>query len=245
MRQIVLDTETTGLESDKGHRIIELGCVELVNRRATQRTFHRYLCPDRDIEEGALKVHGITQEFLANQPRFADIAEEFLSFVGGSELIIHNASFDVAFIDMELGLLPGGTRKIAQLCQVLDTLLLAREIHPGQRNSLDALCKRYNVDNSNRDLHGALLDAKILSEVYLAMTGGQATLTLGPASAGVLNGAAPRTVRPQGTLAVLRASEDELQAHERSLARVDKASGGKTLWRASQFLPAPAVEKAG
>jgi len=231
MRQIVLDTETTGLEHDKGHRIIELGCVELVNRRYTQRHFHRYLNPERDIDDGALAVHGITRERLAQEPCFRDVVEEFLQFISGAELIIHNAPFDVAFLDSELNLLPGNTRRIDALCQVLDTLQLARQMHPGQRNGLDALCKRYSVDNSNRNLHGALLDAKLLSEVYLAMTGGQATLILGPASASLQGGVVQRTPRPEVTLAVLRATEAELQAHERSLARIDKASGGKTVWR--------------
>ena len=178
MRQIVLDTETTGLEPELNHRIIEIGCVELVNRRATGRTFHRYLNPERDIDDGALAVHGISRSELDGQPRFAEIAEELLLFVSGAELVIHNAAFDVAFLDAELARLPGERRQLAAICQVLDTLALARELHPGQRNSLDALCKRYSVDNSARELHGALLDARILADVYLAMTGGQAALAL-------------------------------------------------------------------
>ncbi|MET0986361.1 MAG: DNA polymerase III subunit epsilon, partial [Steroidobacteraceae bacterium] len=178
MRQVVLDTETTGLEPEQNHRIIEIGCVELVNRRKTGRTFHRYLRPDREVDRGALQVHGITNEFLAEQLRFHEIVDELLGFIGGAELIIHNADFDLAFMDAELRRLAGPTRRMRELCGVLDTLPLARQMHPGQRNSLDALCKRYSVDNSRRELHGALLDAQILADVYLAMTGGQVTLIL-------------------------------------------------------------------
>jgi len=178
MRQIVLDTETTGLEPELGHRIIEIGCVELVNRRATGRTFHRYLNPEREVDDGALAVHGISRTDLDGQPRFAEVVEELLGFLAGAELVIHNAAFDVAFLDAELARLPGESRQVATVCQVLDTLALARELHPGQRNSLDALCKRYGVDNSARELHGALLDARILADVYLAMTGGQGALAL-------------------------------------------------------------------
>ena len=182
MRQVVLDTETTGLEPEQGHRIIEIGCVEIVNRRKTGRTFHRYLRPDRDIDRGAHQVHGLTNEFLAQQPRFGDIVEELLEFVRGAELIIHNAAFDLAFLDAELQRLPGPAMQMRTLCAVTDTLPLARRMHPGQRNSLDALCKRYAIDNSHRELHGALLDAQILLDVYLAMTGGQTALILGEAS---------------------------------------------------------------
>ena len=178
MRQIVLDTETTGLEPAQGHRIIEIGCVELVNRRPTGRTFQRYLNPDRPIDPGAQAVHGLSSAFLANQPRFIEIVEDFVAFVAGAELIIHNAPFDVGFVDHEFGRLPPPQRLLTDLCTILDTLALARQLHPGQRNSLDALCKRYGVDNSNRDLHGALLDARILADVYLLMTGGQGALTL-------------------------------------------------------------------
>jgi DNA polymerase III subunit epsilon len=178
MRQIILDTETTGLEPELGHRIIEIGCVEVLHRRVTGRTFHRYVNPERDIEEGALAVHGISHVELEGKPRFAEIAEELLAFIAGAELVIHNAAFDVAFLDHELSRLSGqpesAARTIASLCTVLDTLAMAREMHPGQRNNLDALCKRYAVDNSRRELHGALLDAQILADVYLAMTGGQA-----------------------------------------------------------------------
>ena len=237
MRQVILDTETTGLEPEQGHRIIEVGCVELVNRRKTGRTFHRYLRPDREVDWGALQVHGITNEFLAQQPRFADIAEDLIEFITDSELIIHNAAFDVAFLDAELKRLPGTPRVVHELCRILDTLPLARQMHPGQRNSLDALCKRYGVDNSRRELHGALLDAQILCDVYLAMTGGQTALVLGEVDEAHLHtsfepvAAAPRLV---GALRVVRATDEELAAHERVLAIIDKVSGGKTIWSERQ-----------
>src|SRR6202451_1984978 len=179
MRQIVLDTETTGLEAELGHRIIEIGCVELVNRRPTGRTFHRYVNPERDIDAAAVGVHGIARADLAREPLFADVADEVLAFIADAELLIHNAPFDVGFLDAELARTHAPTRSIAAVARVLDTLALARQLHPGQRNSLDALCKRYSVDNSHRDYHGALLDARLLAEVYLAMAGGQATLVLG------------------------------------------------------------------
>jgi len=232
VRQVILDTETTGLEPELGHRIIEIGCIEVVNRRRTGRVFHRYLCPDRDIDPGALQVHGITLEFLQGQPRFPDVAQEWLEFVRDAELVIHNAPFDVAFLDAELGRLPEPPGRVAELCQVLDTLALARQLHPGQRNSLDALCKRYSVDNSQRDLHGALLDADLLLEVYLAMTGGQGALTLDEATGtAAANEPARRARRPQGTLVVVRPTAAEIAAHERRLAALDKSSGGKTVWR--------------
>jgi DNA polymerase-3 subunit epsilon len=232
MRQIILDTETTGLEPELGHRVIEIGCIEVVNRRRTGRVFHRYLCPDREIDPGALQVHGITAEFLAGQPRFTDVAAEWIEFVLGAELVIHNAPFDVAFLDAELARLPESPGKVSDLCQVLDTLALARQMHPGQRNGLDALCKRYSVDNSHRDLHGALLDADLLLEVYLAMTGGQGALTLDEAGAATeVRTALKKAKRPRGTLVVVRASAAELQAHEQRLAALDKSSGGKTVWR--------------
>jgi DNA polymerase-3 subunit epsilon len=243
MRQIVLDTETTGLEPELNHRIIEIGCVELVNRRATGRTFHRYLNPERDIDDGAVAVHGIARTELDGQPRFAEIAEELLAFLGGAELVIHNAAFDVAFLDAELSRLPGDRRPLAGLCQILDTLALARELHPGQRNSLDALCKRYAVDNSARELHGALLDARILADVYLAMTGGQAALALLDAEEAGRIGDSARAVRaPVRTavpLPVLVASAAELAAHEAMLAIITKASGGRCLWPVSQSAETP------
>jgi DNA polymerase III subunit epsilon len=234
MRQVVLDTETTGLEVELEHRVIEIGCVEIFNRRVTGRHFHRYLNPERDIDEGAAQVHGLTREKLAKEPRFAEIRAEFLEFVRDAELLIHNAAFDVAFLNAELGRGAENLARIGDLCRVLDTLALARQMHPGQRNSLDALCKRYSVDNSRRDYHGALLDARLLAEVYLAMTGGQAALVLSAepdpslarsriASAGGASNALP--------LLVVAASSEELEAHEQVLALLDKASSGKTVWR--------------
>ncbi len=233
MRQVVLDTETTGLELDQDHRIIEIGGVELINRRPTGRTFHRYLCPEREVEEGALRVHGLKREFLDSQPRFAEIAEELLAFIAGAELIIHNAPFDVAFLDMELKRVAGNARFVADLCTVSDTLALARGMHPGQRNSLDALCRRYAIDNSHRELHGALLDARLLVDVYLAMTGGQGALTLGGADASHLLGgeAIVRATRPDVALIVIRPSDDEVAAHERYLGIIEAACGGPCLWK--------------
>jgi DNA polymerase-3 subunit epsilon len=233
MRQIVLDTETTGLEVEKGHRVIELGCVELVNRRRTHRTLHHYLQPDREIDPGAQEVHGISGEMLAGKPRFADVAREFLDFVADAELVIHNADFDVAFLNAELKVLGSDAPQIPGVCTVVDTLALARRLHPGQRNSLDALCKRYAVDNTGREFHGALLDAQLLADVYLAMTGGQATLLLDQGAGGAaVQQLAVRPVAREGlNLAVIRASAGELAEHERYLALLDKQSGGKTLWR--------------
>lgn len=241
MRQVVLDTETTGLEPEQGHRVIEIGCVELINRRKTGRRFHRYLRPDRLIDRAAQHVHGITDDFLAQQPRFPEIVEELLEFVSGAELVIHNAAFDIAFLDAELQRLPGQARRMGDLCTVIDTLPLARQMHPGQRNSLDALCKRYEVDNSHRELHGALLDAQILLDVYLAMTGGQTALVLGEISEiHVSVSHEPAAARPRGVLRVVRASDDELAAHERVLVVIDKISGGKTVWR-REAISAPRV----
>ena len=233
MRQIVLDTETTGLEPTEGHRIIEIGCVELLDRRLTGNTYHQYIQPDRNIDAGAIEVHGITNEQLADKPRFADIAEEFLEFIRGAELVIHNAPFDVGFIDHEFHLLADSPGGVSDHCTVLDTLSLARRMHPGQRNSLDALCRRYEIDNSQRQLHGALLDAEILADVYLAMTGGQVSLSLdshvdsnGQRRSGILRVAADR--RP---LPVIRADDAEMQAHRARLDAIDKACGGNSVWR--------------
>jgi len=231
MRQIILDTETTGLEPSDGHRIIEIGCVELIDRRLSHKHFHQYINPERDIEDGALEVHGISREFLLDKPRFRDIAEEFLAFVAGAELIIHNAPFDLGFLDNELSLL-GRDDRMADHCGVLDTLELARDLHPGQRNSLDALCKRYEVDNASRTLHGALLDAEILADVYLAMTGGQSDLGLSFAPADVDSIDPARhlpTERPP--LFVLEASDEELAAHEARLEQIDQASDGHCIWK--------------
>ncbi|MGQ0657639.1 MAG: DNA polymerase III subunit epsilon [Chromatiales bacterium] len=234
MRQIVLDTETTGLEPAEGHRIIEIGCVELINRRRTERTFHCYVNPDRDIDEGALAVHGITRERLACSPRFGDIAGEFLEFVRDAEVIIHNAPFDVGFLNHELRRLDDSWGTLAQHCTILDSLMLAREMHPGQRNSLDALCKRYNVDNSARDLHGALLDAEILADVYLHMTGGQATLLLDDLTARIPGEPLPGAGRLAGhrpPLPIVVPTAEELAEHWRRLDAIDMASGGRCRWK--------------
>jgi DNA polymerase-3 subunit epsilon len=233
VRQVVLDTETTGLEVSDGHRIIEIGCVELVHRRASGRTWQRYLQPEREVDGGALAVHGITNEFLAAQPRFAEVAAELLEFIDGAELIIHNAAFDVGFLDHELKR-AGLERTIGASCRVLDTLALSRRLHPGQRNSLDALCKRYGVDNSNRELHGALLDARILADVYLAMSGGQAAFSLdaAPAAGGAQAAGAARIARQGGVqIPVVRASAEELAAHEQALQTIERASNGRALFR--------------
>lgn len=233
MRQVVLDTETTGLELADGHRIIEIGCIELMHRRLTGRTWQRYLQPEREVEAGALAVHGITNEFLASQPRFAEVASEFLAFIEGAELVIHNAPFDVGFLDAELAR-AGVATTIAEACRVLDTLVLSRQRHPGQRNNLDALCKRYGVDNSRRDLHGALLDARILVDVYLAMSGGQGALTLDadPATTDAQVTAARRQ-RGAVRIPVVRANAKELAAHEQALVTIERASNAQALFRAT------------
>lgn len=234
MRQIVLDTETTGLEPEQGHRIIEIGCVELRNRRITGTTWHQYLNPEREIDAGATEVHGISTADLADKPRFADIAEEFLAFVKGAELIIHNAAFDVGFLNHEFSMLGRDAGEMERQCRVRDTLTLARQKHPRQKNSLDALCKRYNIDNSQRELHGALLDAQLLAEVYLAMTGGQVTLLPGgagdPASGGE---AAIRRVTREGlALTVSVPDAAELAAHAARLDTLREAAGGRCIWDA-------------
>ena len=234
MRQIVLDTETTGLVPAEGHRIIEIGCIELDSRRHTGRHYHQYLQPDRSIDDGAVEVHGITNDFLADKPRFADAVEDFLDFVRGAELIIHNAPFDVGFLNHELRLLKGKHGAITDHCTVLDTLALARKLHPGQKNNLDALCKRYSVDNSRRDLHGALLDAEILADVYLIMTGGQAKLSLEGTVADVNNGAISgirRLAADRPRLRVHHADTHELAAHAARLADIESSSGGQCLWK--------------
>src|SRR5580693_9085257 len=216
MRQVVLDTETTGLEVEQLHRVIEIGCVELVNRRLTGRTYHQYLNPERDIDEGAQQVHGLTRDKLSKEPTFSQVHPEFMEFVRDAELIIHNAPFDVAFLNAELARSESAQR-VTDLCRVLDSLALARQMHPGQRNSLDALCKRYSVDNSHREYHGALLDARILAEVYLAMTGGQGSLTLSAESETVRSRArqaAPMRAMTDIRIVVIPASEEETAAHE-------------------------------
>ncbi len=233
MRQIVLDTETTGLEPAQGHRIIELGCVELVNRKHTGRHLHLYLNPEREVDAGALEVHGITNEFLADKPLFAAIVDSFIDFVKGAELIIHNASFDIGFLNHELARLDRGYASMTEYCSVLDTLALARKKHPGQKNNLDALCKRYEVDNSQRELHGALKDAEILADVYLMMTGGQSTLGLGYESGSEASTATAGVVKlalERQPLRVIRADADEVDAHQKRLQQIQKASGDKCLW---------------
>lgn len=234
MRQIVLDTETTGLETEQGHRIIEIGCVEVANRRLTGNDLHLYINPDREIDAGAQAVHGISLDDLADKPRFADIAAEFMTYIGTAELVIHNAPFDLGFLNHELRLLDPQAKPLESQCSILDTLEQARQRHPGQRNSLDALCGRYAIDNSQRDLHGALLDAQLLAEVYLAMTGGQTSMALDAESgdtdeqAGTAlhalfarTGKRPRIIVPD---------EDELRAHEAYLQRLASESGQGCLW---------------
>lgn len=239
MRQIVLDTETTGLETSQDHRIIEIGCVELVNRKLTGKHYHQYINPQRKVDEGAMQVHGITDEFLEDKPLFENIIDEFMAFVGDSELVIHNAPFDVGFIDHELSKLPKQPKSIANLCNVVDTLALARNKHPGQRNNLDALCKRYMVDNSQRDLHGALLDAEILADVYLVMTGGQVNLNINEQSCSD-EGAASRSssIRrldaDRSPLKVIKASDAELASHNKKLETIKSASGHCVWQDASQ-----------
>lgn len=237
MRSVVLDTETTGMPVTDGHRVIEIGCVELIGRRLTGRHFHVYLQPDREIDEGAIAVHGITNEFLQDKPRFAEVAEEFFEFIKDAQLIIHNAAFDVGFINNEFALVGQPHRAdISEHCSILDTLLMARERHPGQRNNLDALCKRYGVDNSGRDLHGALLDAEILADVYLTMTGGQTHLSLaGDGSEGDSGGRQqPSPIRrlaaDRPLTRVIQASAEELAAHAARLVLIEKSAGAPPLW---------------
>lgn len=234
MRQIVLDTETTGLEPAQGHRIIEIGCVEIVNRRVTARRYHQYLNPQREIDAGAVEVHGITAADLREKPLFGEIAVDFIEFVRGAELIIHNAAFDVGFLDAELALLGPAWGRTEDYCTVFDSLRLARETHPGQRNSLDALCRRYDIDNAHRELHGALLDAELLAEVYLAMTGGQGMLELAAEAAPATPGTQTRQAAARARrFKVVRPSAAERAAHADTLARVGEASGGKCVWEAS------------
>ena len=225
MRQIVLDTETTGIDPKEGHRIIEIGCVEVVNRRLTGNHFHVYINPGRHIEQEAIEVHGITNEFLADKPTFSQVAQEFVSFIKGAQLVIHNAPFDVGFMDHEFGM-EASTKGVItnQICDVLDTLTLARQMHPGQKNNLDALCKRYGIDNSHRTLHGALLDAEILADVYLLMTGGQTKLKLASSSGSDADSTAIRRInRSANKLKVIKASADEITQHEARLDIVEKS----------------------
>lgn len=238
MRSVVLDTETTGMPVTEGHRIIEIGCVEVVNRKLTNRHFHVYLQPDREVDAEAIKVHGITNEFLMDKPRFKEVANDFYNFIKGAQLIIHNAAFDVSFINNEFKL--SGQMEHANLesyCEVVDSLQLAREKHPGQRNSLDALCKRYHIDNSGRELHGALLDAELLADVFLSMTGGQTTLGLDITNNfnSSLGGSQHIHIRKLSAnrpkTKVIKATADELVEHELRLANIEKASGSLPLWK--------------
>lgn len=232
MRQIVLDTETTGLEPSQGHRIIEIGCVEVINRHMTDNRFHVYLNPDREIDQGAIEVHGITNEFLADKPRFEEIADDFMNFVRGGELVIHNAPFDMGFLNHELKRMEY-KESLDKACSVLDTLVLARKMHPGQKNSLDALCKRYEISNAHRELHGALLDAEILADVYLAMTGGQTRLSLDGSSDGIEGDMAEpiRQAKAHAALKVIKANDAEMAAHNERLDAIDKTHGKACVWR--------------
>lgn len=233
MRQIVLDTETTGLNPAEGHRIIEIGCVELINRRLTGNHFHVYLNPEREIDQGAIEVHGISNEFLADKPLFNDVVDDFIDYIRDAELVIHNAPFDVGFLNHELKLLGAEKGQISRFSTVLDTLVMARKKHPGQRNSLDALCKRYGIDNSHRELHGALLDAEILSDVYLLMTGGQTALLLGDEAEEKDEGgyAIKRLPKERPKLKVVQCGEAELAAHNEYLDFLDKENGEECLWK--------------
>ncbi len=229
-RQIVLDAETTGINPLEGHRLLEIGCVELVNRKFTGNTYHQYINPERIVEDEAIAIHGITNEFLVDKPVFSQVADDFCQFVDGAELIIHNAAFDVGFLNHELGLINSPFGKLEQHCQIIDTLQLARHKHPGQRNSLDALCKRYGVDNSHRELHGALLDSEILADVYLLMTGGQKGLALDADDDDTENGEGEGLINQIDaslslSLPVLRASDSELKAHREYLSLLEKKSG--------------------
>ena len=234
-RQIILDTETTGLEPKEGHRLIEIGCVEMINRRLTGNNFHHYLQPDREIDAEAMQVHGITNEYLVGKPRFPEIAPALLDYLNGAELIIHNAPFDIGFINHELRLIEPTHAPITDYCSVMDTLVMARQMFPGQRASLDALCKRYEINNSHRTLHGALLDAEILADVYLAMTGGQVSLLLGGEDDGKGSNAGASSIRRVSAdvsrLRVIAANPEELAAHDERLAAITK-SAGKCLWTA-------------
>lgn len=236
MRQIVLDTETTGLETSQDHRIIEIGCVEMVNRKLTGRHYHQYINPQRKVDEGAMEVHGITDQFLEDKPLFDAIAPDFFEFVAGADLIIHNAPFDLGFINHETAKLPGKTAAIEKGCRIIDTLALARQKHPGQKNNLDALCKRYGVDNSQRDLHGALLDAEILADVYLLMTGGQVNLNINDQSAadsGEINQASNirRLPGSRPPLRVITANDHEVARHQAKLESI-AATSGTCVWQA-------------
>lgn len=230
MRQIVLDTETTGLEPSEGHNVIEIGCVEMFNRRLTGKTYHQYIKPDREVDEEAVQVHGITNDFLEDKPKFHEVMEEFVEFVRGAELIIHNAAFDIGFLDTELER-NNYPERMENFCLVTDSLLMARKKHPGQKNNLDALCNRYGINNSHRELHGALLDSEILADVYLALTGGQTNLSLGADGDGDGEaGAAIRRVSGADDLPIVSVPDEDMQAHSAFLQMLDKQSGGECVW---------------
>ncbi len=231
MRQIILDTETTGIDPKQGHRIIEIGGVELVNRRLTGKHFHEYVNPEREVEEEALQVHGISNEFLHDKPLFKEVAEKFIDYIDGAELIIHNAPFDIGFLNHEFKLMRAKVRRVTDICSVIDTLAMARQLHPGQRSNLDALCKRYGVDNTNRELHGALLDSEILAQVYLAMTGGQTALFAEADEKRSTSDSVRATEvvekKQRDSLLVIEANEQELTAHQ---TFIDKLEGNEKLW---------------
>lgn len=231
-RQVIVDTETTGLDPKQGHRIIEIACIEMAGRRVSRNTFYKRINPERQIDEGATQIHGITLEDLEHEPKFADIADDFLAYVRDAELIIHNAPFDIGFINAELKRI--GKPVITEICTITDTLAIARELHPGRKNSLDALCERYAIDNSARIFHGALLDTELLAEVYVAMTRGQDSLAIGldAGSTTSASGATMALARP-ANLKVLRADVEELQQHAEHVERIDQASGGKAVWKAA------------
>jgi DNA polymerase III subunit epsilon len=232
MRQIVLDTETTGLDPKQGHRIIEIGGVELLNRKLTGKHFHVYINPEREVDKGALEVHGLTDEFLSDKPVFSSIADSFIEFAKGAELVIHNAPFDIGFLDAELSDLNQGYQDMSAYCSVLDTLVMARKKHPGQKNNLDALCKRYFVDNTQRELHGALLDAEILADVYLMMTGGQTSLLGGDESQETGSAETKITRLPDNRerLKVIKAGQEEILAHDKRLKEIENISEQGCLW---------------
>ena len=229
MRQIVLDTETTGLEPKEGHNIIEIGCVEMFNRRITGKTYHQYIKPDRDVEAEAMRVHGITNEFLEDKPKFSAVVDEFIEFIRGAELIIHNAAFDVGFIDAELER-NNHHERVDHICLVTDTLKMARKKHPGQKNNLDALCRRYGIDNSHRELHGALLDSEILADVYLFLTGGQTKLSLDSEEGGSNEEGGIKRLTGADDLPVVQVPEKDMSAHNKFLDILDKKTKGDCLW---------------
>ncbi len=232
MRQVVLDTETTGLEVSQGHRIIEVGCVEVLHRRVTDQSFHHFVNPEREIDEGAQDVHGISIKSLKDKPKFSVIADDLIDFIRDAEVIIHNASFDVGFINEELAIAGHSVNDIRECCDVVDSLELARKMHPGQKNSLDALCKRYEIDNSHRELHGALLDAQILADVYLAMTGGQATLSLASNAASIVkDSVTSQNSTQREELTIIYADSEELSAHQGFLDKIQAESEDGCLWR--------------